>query len=339
MPDRFTPFASRALRAPSSAPRGARARLGAALLALAAWSGAAHAESRVIRVVVPYGTGAVQDTIARAISDELGRALDASIVVENRAGAGGTVGTAQVARAAPDGNTLVLAAASHHIAGYLYKNVSYDPYKDFTGVAYLGNTGYILLASSTLKVANTAEFIQAIKARPDAYDYASAGNGSASHLGMASLLAAAGARMQHIPMKSTGDAVTELLAGRVQAVTAATIGVTGYRNDPRVTFLAYTGKQRSRFAPDLPTVAESGLPGYAFDSWLGLLAPAGIAPAERDRINAAVNQVLADPKVQARLAALGVEAEAKSPAQFQDLLKADWDATGGLVTASGARVE
>ncbi|AMG40169.2 receptor [Achromobacter xylosoxidans] len=273
------------------------------------------------------------------MSDELGRALDASIVVENRAGAGGTVGTAQVARAAPDGNTLVLAAASHHIAGYLYKNLSYDPYKDFTGVAYVGNTGYILLASSTLKVANTAEFIQAVKARPGAYDYASAGNGSASHLGMASLLAAAGAQMQHIPMKSTGDAVTELLAGRVQAVTAATIGVTGYRNDPRVTFLAYTGKQRSRFAPDLPTVAESGLPGYAFDSWLGLLAPAGIAPAERDRINAAVNSVLADPKVQARLAALGVEAEAKSPAQFQDLLKADWEATSGLVAASGARVE
>ena len=122
--------------------------------------------------------------------------------------------------------------------------------------------------------------------------------------------------------------------------------VTGYgtlawtlRNDPRVTFLAYTGKQRSRFAPDLPTVAESGLPGYAFDSWLGLLAPARIAPAERHNLNAAVNSVLADPKVQARLAALGVEAEARSPAQFQELLKADWDAAGKLVAASGARVE
>ncbi|MFY1875083.1 tripartite tricarboxylate transporter substrate-binding protein [Achromobacter xylosoxidans] len=315
-------------------------RLSALLLAIAAaCAGAAHAEQRVIRIVVPYGTGAVQDTIARAIGDELGRTLDASIVIENRAGAGGTVGTAQVARAAPDGNTLVLAAASHHIAGYLYKNLSYDPYKDFTGVAYLGNTGYVILASAGLKVANTAEFIQAVKAKPGAYDYASAGNGSASHLGMASFLSAAGAQMQHIPMKSTGDAVTELLAGRVQAVTAATIGVTGYRNDPRVTFLAYTGKQRSRFAPDLPTVAESGLPGYAFDSWLGLLAPAGIAPAERDKLNTAVNSVLADPKVQARLAALGVEAEARSPAQFQELLKADWDAAGKLVAASGARVE
>lgn len=312
------------------------------LLALAlavASMGAAQADQRVIRIVVPYGTGAVQDTIARAIGDELGRALDASIVIENRAGAGGTVGTAQVARAKPDGNTLVLAAASHNIAGYLYKTLSYDPYKDFTGVAYIGNTGYIILASASLNAKNTAEFIQAVKAKPGAYDYASAGNGSASHLGMASFLTAAGAQMQHIPMKSTGDAVTELLAGRVQAVTAATIGVTAYRNDPRVTFLAYTGKARSRFAPDLPTVAESGLPGYAFDSWLGLLAPAGISAADRDQINAAVNKVLADPKVQSRLASLGVEAEAKSAAQFQELLKADYEAAGKVVAASGARVE
>jgi len=312
------------------------------LLALAlavAGMGAAQADQRVIRIVVPYGTGAVQDTIARAIGDELGRALDASIVIENRAGAGGTVGTAQVARAKPDGNTMVLAAASHNIAGYLYKTLSYDPYKDFTGVAYIGNTGYIILASASLNAKNTAEFIQAVKAKPGAYDYASAGNGSASHLGMASFLTAAGAQMQHIPMKSTGDAVTELLAGRVQAVTAATIGVTAYRNDPRVTFLAYTGKARSRFAPDLPTVAESGLPGYAFDSWLGLLAPAGISAADRDQINAAVNKVLADPKVQSRLASLGVEAEAKSAAQFQELLKADYEAAGKVVAASGARVE
>ena len=312
------------------------------LLALAlavAGIGAAQADQRVIRIVVPYGTGAVQDTIARAIGDELGRALDASIVIENRAGAGGTVGTAQVARAKPDGNTMVLAAASHNIAGYLYKTLSYDPYKDFTGVAYIGNTGYIILASASLNAKNTAEFIQAVKAKPGAYDYASAGNGSASHLGMASFLTAAGAQMQHIPMKSTGDAVTELLAGRVQAVTAATIGVTAYRNDPRVTFLAYTGKARSRFAPDLPTVAESGLPGYAFDSWLGLLAPAGISAADRDQINAAVNKVLADPKVQSRLASLGVEAEAKSAAQFQELLKADYEAAGKVVAASGARVE
>lgn len=304
-----------------------------------AFAGHAQAQTRVVRIIVPYGTGAVQDTIARAISEELGQALGATIVVENRAGAGGTVGSSMVAKAAPDGNTLVLAAASHHIAGYLYKNLTYDPYKDFTGVALIGNTGYILLASASLNAHTTSEFIQAIKSKPGAYDYASAGNGSASHLGMASFLTGAQLQMQHIPMKSTGEAVTELLAGRVQAVTAATIGVTAYRKDPRIAFIAYTGSTRSPFAPDLPTVAESGLPGFAFDSWLGLLAPAGLPSAEREKINTAVNAVLAQPKVQARLASLGVEAQAQSTAQFQNLLQADWIAAGKLVEASGARVE
>ncbi|OZI35954.1 receptor [Bordetella genomosp. 1] len=299
----------------------------------------ALAADRVVRVIVPYGTGAVQDTIARAISEELGRALNATVVVENRAGAGGTVGTAAVAKAEPDGNTLVLAAASHHIAGYMYKSLSYRPYEDFTGVGYLGNVGYIIMASKALGAKNTAEFIQAVKAKPGGYDYASAGNGSASHLGMASFLAAAGLEMQHIPMKSTGDAVTELLAGRVQGVTSATIGVMPYRNDPRVTLIAYTGKQRSRFAPDLPTVAESGVPGYAFDSWMGLLAPAAIPADKKAELNAAVNKVLADPKVQERLASLGVEAAAKSTDEFQQILAADWKASEKLVKESGARVE
>lgn len=291
-----------------------------ALALTAAGMGSAYADQRVIRIVVPYGTGAVQDTIARAIGDELGKALDASIVIENRAGAGGTVGTAQVARAKPDGNTLVLAAASHNIAGYLYKNLSYDPGKDFTGVAYIGNTGYIILASASLNARNTAEFIQAVKAKPGAYDYASAGNGSASHLGMASFLTAAGAQMQHIPMKSTGDAVTELLAGRVQAVTAATIGVTAYRNDPRVTFLAYTGKTRSRFAPDLPTVAESGLPGYELMPWFAAFAPAGTPPEVVAKLNAAMRQALNEPKVKATLDSIGAEPIGGTPDELRDYL-------------------
>ncbi|MFJ1298582.1 Bug family tripartite tricarboxylate transporter substrate binding protein [Pseudomonadota bacterium AL_CKDN230030165-1A_HGKHYDSX7] len=310
----------------------------ASLVALAV-GGSAHAADRVVRLIVPYGTGAVQDTIARAISEELGRNLGATVVVENRAGAGGTVGTAAVAKSAPDGNTLVLAAASHHIAGYMYKGLSYRPYEDFTGVGYLGNVGYIIMGSAALGAKNTAEFIQAVKAKPGGYDYASAGNGSASHLGMASFLAAAGLEMQHIPMKSTGDAVTELLAGRVQGVTSATIGVMPYRNDPRIRLIAYTGKERSRFAPDLPTVAESGVPGYTFDSWMGLLAPAALPADKRAELNAAVNKTLADPKVQERLAALGVESAAKSADEFQQILAADWKASEKLVKDSGAKVE
>lgn len=308
-----------------------------ALLALTA--GAAQAQQNVVHLIVPYGTGAVQDTIARAISDDLGRALGQTVVVENRAGAGGTVGSAQVAKAQPDGNTLLMAAASHNIAGYMYKNLSYRPYEDFTGVAYLGNVGYIIMASAGLGAKDTAQFIQTIKAKPGGYDYASAGNGSATHLGMASFLAATGLQMQHIPMKSTGDAVTELLAGRVQAVTAASIAALPYRNDARIKMIAYTGSTRSRFAPDLPTAAESGVPGYQFDSWMGLLAPAGVPAERREAINAAMAKVLAEPKVQERLAALGVESKAISTAQFQELLAADWKAADKLVTASGAKVE
>nr|WP_145551240.1 tripartite tricarboxylate transporter substrate binding protein [Variovorax boronicumulans] len=310
------------------------------LLTVALLSAALPAQAqRVVRIVVPFGTGAVQDTIARAINNELGQALGASVIVENRAGAGGSVGSSYVAKSAPDGNTLVLAAASHHIVGHLYKKLDYDPLKDFVGVGYIGNSGYAIVANAALGAGNTREFIAAVKARPGATNYASAGNGSATHLGMASFVAMAGLDMQHIPMKSTGDAVNEVLAGRVQAVTSSLIGVMGYKDDARVKFIAYTGKQRSRFLPELPTAAESGLPGYSFDSWIGLLAPAALPRTERDRLNAALQKTLADPAVQERLARLGVESATMAPDAFQQLLRADWENAGAIVKASGAKVE
>jgi tripartite-type tricarboxylate transporter receptor subunit TctC len=307
-----------------------------ALLALSA--GQAHAQ-RVIRIVVPYATGAVQDTIARTFSSELGQALNASVIVENRAGAGGTVGTAMVAKAAPDGNTLVLAAASHNIAGHMYKSLGYDPVKDFVGVSYLGNSGYVVMASAGLSAGTTKDFIAAIKAKPGGYNYASAGNGSATHLGMASFLATAGLQMQHIPMKSTGEAVNEVLAGRVQSVTSSTIGVMPFKGDARVKFIAYTGRERSRFLPDLPTAAESGLPGYSFDSWFGLLGPAGMPRAEIEKINAAMTKLLADPAIQERFSRLGVESKGMPVDEFQKLLRADWDVAAKIVKSSGATVE
>ncbi|WP_077003458.1 tripartite tricarboxylate transporter substrate-binding protein [Variovorax sp. KK3] len=301
--------------------------------------GAAQAQQRVIRIVVPFATGAVQDTVARAFNNELGAALDASVIVENRAGAGGTVGAAIVAKAPADGNTLVLAAASHHIAGHLYSKLSYDPLKDFVGVAEIGNAGYVVAASSDMKVATTAEFIREVKAHPGKYNYASAGNGSATHLAMASFLAKAGLQMTHIPMKSTGEAVNELLAGRVQAVTSSSIGVIGLQSDARIKALASTGKVRSPFLPQLPTAAESGLPGYDFDSWIGLLAPAGTPRAEVDKIHAAFAKVVAEPAMQERLMRLGVEPRNTSQADFQKLLRADWDAMGAVVKASGAKID
>ena len=311
------------------------------ILALSASAFSPAQAQRVIHMVVPSGPGAVQDVIARTFSAELGRELGATVVVENRAGAGGTVGTGQVAKAAPDGTTLVLAAASHTLAGHLYPKLAYDPIKDFVGVSLIGYSGYVIAAPSNLGVNNLAEYVRLLKSKPGQTNYASAGNGSATHLGMASFLAKAGAEMQHIPMKSTGDAVNEVLAARVQGVTSATIGVVGYRQDPRIKLLAYTGPQRSKYLPELPTVSEAGVTGYRFDSWLGVLAPSGTPAAEVQRLNAAIQKAIADPAVQERLTRLGVEQNSTSVSseEFQKILRADWDTAGQIVKASGARLE
>lgn len=310
----------------------------ATLLLTVAAAGTAQAQ-RVIRIVVPFGTGAVQDTVARAFNNELGTLLGASVVVENRAGAGGTVGTAYVAKAPADGNTLILAAASHNIAGHLYAKLAYDPVKDFAGVTYLGNSGYVIASPGNSGINTLADLVREARGKPGQLNYASAGNGSATHLGMASFNARAGLSLQHIPMKSTGDAVNEVLAGRVQAVTSATIGVVQFKSDARLKLLAYTGKSRSKFLPDLPTVAESGFPGFQFDSWMGLLGPVGMPRAEVDRINTAMQKVLADPVIQERFARLGVEQSAMGVDVFQALLRADWDSAGVIVKASGAKID
>ena len=313
-------------------------RRAAVALVLAAAAAAPAFAERVIRIVVPYGPGAVQDTVARTFSQELGQALGASVIVENRPGAGGTVGTLAASRTT-DNNTLVLAAASHNLAGHLYSKLGYDPVKDFTGVAYIGNSGYVIAAPGNLGVNTLADYVKLLKSKPGQLNYASAGNGSATHLGMAYFLAKAGAEMQHVPMKSTGDAVNEVLAGRVQGVVPALVGVMGFKNDPKIKLLAYTGTQRSKFLPELPTAAEAGVPGYKFDTWFGLLAPATMPKAEVEKINAAMNKVLADPAVQQRLTLLGVEGGTMSVDAFQKVLRADYEQAGVLVKASGARIE
>lgn len=294
---------------------------------------------KVVKMIVPFGPGAVQDTVARTFNNELGQLLDASVIIENKAGAGGTIGTNFVAKSAPDGSTLILAAASHTLAGHLYDKLPYDPIKDFAPVSLIGYSGYVIGAPSALGANTLKDYIRILKAKPKEFNYASAGNGSASHLGMASFLSRAGIEMQHIPMKATGDAVNEVLANRVQGVTSATIGLIGFRQDPRIKLLAYMGKQRSKFLPEIPTVAESGLPGFHFDSWMGILAAANTPKSEIDRINRAMIKVLADPAVQERLIKLGLEVQTASPEEFQQILIADWQNAAMIVKSSGAKLE
>src|SRR6266702_4576044 len=175
----------------------------------------ARAQGNVTRIVVPFGAGGVQDVLARSISPELGAALGRSVIVENRPGAGGTIGTASVAKAAPDGHTLILAAASHTINGSLYASLPYDPIRDFTGVAHIGTSGYVLMIGAALPAKTVAEFVSYARANPGKLNYATAGNGSATHLSMAYFAGLAGLDMVHVPYKATGEAVSEVLAGRL----------------------------------------------------------------------------------------------------------------------------
>ena len=300
--------------------------------------GLANAQ-QVTRIVVPFAAGGVQDIVARSFNAELGAALGRTIIVENRAGARGTNGPGSVARAAPDGQTLILAAASHTIAGSLYAKLPYDPLKDFTPIAHIGNVDYVLLISSTIPPKTLAEFVAYGKGNPGKLNFASAGNGSATHLSMAYFASLAGIDMVHIPYKATGEAVNEVLAGRSHAVIAANIGAIPYMKDPRVRALASTGAKRSKFLPDLPTVDESGVKGDSFDSWIGLLAPAGTPRAVVDEINAGVAKLLKDPAILERLDKQGVVPQAMTPGAFGDLLRADYAKMARVVKISGARID
>jgi len=309
-----------------------------ALAALALISALAQAQP-VTRIVVPFAAGGVQDIVARSFNAELGALLGRTVIVENRAGAGGTIGTGSVAKSAPDGLTLILAAASHTIAGSLYSKLPYDPLKDFTPIAHIGNVDYVLLISAAVPAKSVAEFVSYARANPGKLNYASAGNGSATHLAMAYFASLAGIEMVHVPYKATGEAVNEVLAGRAHAVIAANIGAIPYVNDPRVRALASTGSKRSKFLPALPTVDEAGVRSYSFDSWIGLLGPAGIPPQTVAAINAAVAKLLKDPVILERLDKQGVVPQAMSPQAFGELLRADYAKMARVVKLSGARID
>lgn len=302
-------------------------------------TGVAVAQEKTMRIVVPFAAGAVQDSLARSFNAELGGALKQTVIVENKAGAGGTIGTSLVAKSAPDGSVMDLAAASHLIAKYLYDNLSYDPIKSFAPAAYIGNASYILMVPGDLPVANVADFIKLVKASPGKFNYASAGNGSATHLSMAYFAGMAGLDMEHIPTKSTGEAVMEVLSGRAQAVIAANVAALGYKEDKRIKLLAVTSAERSKFIPELPTVAESGLKGYEFTSWFGLLAPAATPAPILDATQHAMAGLLKDPVVLERLERQGIETAILTNAQFADILKKSDVQMADVVKKSGAKVQ
>ena len=307
-------------------------------LALAAGTSMAQSQ-RVARIVVPFAAGGVQDLLARAMTNELALALGQTVIIDNKPGAGGTVGTAYVAKSAPDSGVMVMAAASHNISGSLYNKLSYDPQKDFAPLAHIGNAGYVLMINPDVPAKNAAEFIRYAKANPGKMNYATAGVGSATHLSMAYFNGLAGIDLVHLPLKATGEAINEVISGRAHAVIAASIGALAFAKDSRIRLIGVTSPKRSKYLPEVPTIAESGLPGYQFDSWFGLLGPAGTPAADIERVHAAVSKLLKDPVVLERLDKQGIEPAILTNAQFTRLLAQDYERMAKVVKASGAKVE
>jgi tripartite-type tricarboxylate transporter receptor subunit TctC len=295
------------------------------VLCLAMGLAAASAQDlRTITLVVPFSAGSAQDIFARMISEPLGKELRARVLVVNKAGAGGTLGAAFVAHSKPDGDTLLMAASGHHLSGALYPKLSYHPVNSFRGVAFTGSSDFVLVTPTRFKTPDLASFVARVRAQPLAFNYASAGNGSTTHVGMASFLDRAGLQMVHLPLKGTGEIINELLAGRVQAAMVSSFSMQAYKADARLKILASTDTRRSDQVHAVPTLHESGYPHYKWTVWTGLLAPAATPIAAVQDINRAVAKVFEQPDTQARLQQLSLTIRPMPVAHFESLLRDDW---------------
>ncbi len=288
------------------------------------WGTISAQDHRTISLVVPFSAGSAQDVSARLISEPLAQELHARVVVVNKPGAGGTIASAYVAGAKPDGLTYLMASASHHLAGAVYPALPYHPLDSFRGAGLLGFSEFVLITSESMRTPDLAAFVARVKSNPNAFNYASAGYGSTTHVGMASFSKSANLQMAHIPLKGTSEIINEVLSGRIQAAMVSSLSIFGYRADPRVRLLATTGARRSEYLADVPTIAESGFPQFKWLVWAGLLAPAA-TPAEKvEDINRAVAKVINEPTMHTRLTQLGLYPKSLSRAQFDSVLKDDW---------------
>lgn len=296
---------------------------------------AASWPSRPVRVIVPFPASGATDLVARTIVQRVAQDLGQQMVVDNKPGAGGTIGASEAAKAAPDGYTVLLTTSSTHaISPHLMPKLGYNPRKDFVPVAHLADAASILLVTPSLPVNSMQELITYAKAKPGQLNYASSGNGTIVHLNAAAFTAQAGIDMTHVPYKGTSLSITDLAAGQVHMLFDSIPTGIPHVQSGRVKALAVTGEQRSSLVPDVPTVAEAGLPGFSSVTWFGVYLPAGASPALVAKVNQAFNQAVQAPEVVESLRKNGVEAvKGSSPAQFQAMVDADSARWGEVVRA------
>jgi tripartite-type tricarboxylate transporter receptor subunit TctC len=313
-----------------------------AALALAA-SSLAFAEdypSRPIRFIVPYPAGGPLDTVARLLGQKISASLKQPIVVEDKPGAGGNIGADLVAKAPPDGYTILMGAvATHAINPTLYAHIPYDPVRDFAPITQVASTPNVLVVNPTLPVASVRELIGYAKAHPGQLNFGSGSTGSAGHLAGELFDAMAGVKMVHVPYKGAAPAMQDLIAGRIQLMFDNFASAAGQIRAGRVRALAVTTAKRSELAPELPTIAESGLAGFDINTWFGIFAPAGTPGAVIDRLHGEFVRALSTNDVREAMVKLGAEPVGNTPAQFAAYISSEAAKYAKVIQASGARVD
>lgn len=295
---------------------------------------AADYPNKVIKIIVPFTAGSATDIMARIVGEKIGTSLGQPVVVENRAGAGGTLGATQVAKSDPDGYTLLVVSAGHVVNPVLYPGLAYDTLADFSGVIPLAALPNMLVVSAGSPIKSVQELIAAAKAKPGFLNYASAGVGSATHVNAEKFRNATGIQVTHIPFKGTPETIVETTAGRVDFMFTPVLSSIPSIRENRMRALAVSTAKRSSALPDVPTVAEAGVPGFVFDFWIGLLAPAKTPRAIVNKLNAEVAKALALPDVKERMAKLGAESLPMTPEQFDAYIRDEFATLGAVMKSA-----
>jgi tripartite-type tricarboxylate transporter receptor subunit TctC len=295
--------------------------------------------AKPIRIVVPFPPGGATDVAARLIATRMSEKWGQAVVIDNRAGAGGNVGSDIVAKSAPDGYTLVMGVTgSHAINTSLYSKMPYDPVADFIAISQVAVVPNVIVVHPSVPASTLAELVALARREPGKLNYASLGNGTAAHLGMEMLKSAAGIDITHVPYKGSAPAVSDLLAGQVQMMVDGLPSALPHIKAGKLRAIAITSLRRSPALPDLPTVAEN-YAGFYADAWSGLFAPKGTPPAVVDKLSVEVQRILRLPDVREKLAGLGAEPVGSTPAEFSAHVKREIDKWARVVKTSGAKVD
>lgn len=312
--------------------------LDAMLLAAALVAGPAMGQAyptKPIHMVVPFPPGGSADILGRTVGQKLSERLGQPVVIENRPGAGASVGAKAVSIAAPDGYTILLGTVSSHAMSPATNVVGYDPIKDFTPIAEIASIPFVVLAHPDLPVKSIADLIGLAKSKPGQVTYASAGSGTSNHLAGELLSMAANIKMLHVPYKGSAPALNDLLGGQVNTMFDLQLTAMPQIKSGKVRALAMTGARRSALLPDLPTVREAGIPGYEVTAWFGFFGPAGVPKPIVDRLNSELNAIMKLPDIRSKFAELGVETESGTAEEFAGFVRSEAGKWAGVIKAAG----